>query len=63
MKKFFIGVATLMTLGGLALMLVTAGASDCGNIDTYQILVQGIMGLAIFGGGICLLNLFGGECE
>ncbi len=49
LKKLICGI---LAMAALIFLLGTAGASDLGLIDTTEIAVRGILGLAVFIGGL-----------
>lgn len=53
-RKIFRGLCATAAIAGFAVILGTAGGSDCGLLTMKQISIQCSIGLALFGGGLWL---------
>ena len=50
-------LSKVMMIVGMFLIVATAGASDLGNIDIPQIIVQSIIGLSLMYGGLAIWHI------
>lgn len=58
MKKIIVrNIAVLVCVAGFVLMLGTAGASDCNMISFKQIIIRGMISIAMMFGGFSIARI------